>query len=64
MAGVTWSQVPSLHSQIPRGAGPYASATAHLARGHLERGRDGGPGVGQAWVQQRGGGHSTSIQMA
>ena len=42
--GVTWSQVPSPHSQISRGARPYASDSAHLARGHLERGREGGPG--------------------
>lgn len=44
--GVAWSQVPSPHSQIPRGAGPYASDSARLARGLLERGREGGPGCG------------------
>lgn len=42
--GVTWSQGPSLHSQIPRGAGPYASDSARLAMGLLERGREWGPG--------------------
>ena len=42
--GMIWSQVPSPHSQIPRGAGPYTTDSAHLGRGHLERGREGGPG--------------------
>lgn len=64
VAGVTWSQVPSLHSQIPRGAGPCASASAHLG-GVIWRGAGGVPRVlVRPGCGHGGGGHSTSIQMA